>query len=74
MFGRHLELKLVKNSEKSPFVDVSPSMTPEEIERIAKKVFKYVIIGAASTMAFATLLNTTSEIAVNRFSNPKNEN
>ena len=68
MFGRHLEVKLVKNSKETTEA-TTPLVNPEDVRRIAKDVVKYVTIGAAALMATATVLDTVSKITVNSIDN-----
>ena len=67
MFGRHLELSVVKN-DKDRMVETTPILDPEDINRVAKKVIKYLAVGTVATFAAVITMNTASEIAVNRLS------
>ncbi|ASR80096.1 hypothetical protein PQB77_gp35 [Arthrobacter phage Correa] len=63
--NRHIQVKLVKDKPVSEEA-VTPSVTPEDIQRVAKNVVKYVAVGAAAVLAAATILDTVSKIVVDK--------
>ncbi|ASR80291.1 hypothetical protein SEA_JEGGS_37 [Arthrobacter phage JEGGS] len=63
--NRHIQVKLVKDQPVSEEA-VTPSVTPEDIQRVAKNVVKYVAVGAAAVLAAATILDTVSKIVVDK--------
>ena len=73
MFKNHaLEVRVRKNGQAEVNEPEKPSVTPEDITRVAKKVITYIAIGIMGSYAAATILNTTSEITVHKLtSEPK---
>ncbi|ASR80001.1 hypothetical protein SEA_ARCADIA_37 [Arthrobacter phage Arcadia] len=63
--NRHIQVKLVKDQPVSEEA-VTPSVTPEDIQRVAKNVVKYVAVGAAAVLAAAAVLDTVSKIVVDK--------
>ncbi|AXH44174.1 membrane protein [Arthrobacter phage GoCrazy] len=63
--NRHIQVKLVKDQPVSEET-VTPSVTPEDVQRVAKNVVKYVAVGAAAVLAAATILDTVSKIVVDK--------
>lgn len=63
--NRHIQVKLVKDQPVAEET-VIPSVTPEDIQRVAKNVVKYVAVGAAAVLAAATILDTVSKIVVDK--------
>ncbi|AMM44404.1 hypothetical protein MUDCAT_36 [Arthrobacter phage Mudcat] len=63
--NRHIQVKLVKDQPVSEEA-VTPSVTPEDVQRVAKNVVKYVAVGAAAVLAAATILDTVSKIVVDK--------
>ena len=73
MFGRHIEVKLVKTSKTQP--EAESKWTSEEINRVAKDVLTKVAIVTAATAGFIVVLKASAEIAVNTVDNhQKNKN
>lgn len=74
MFGRHIEVKLVKDSKTQPEAAES-KWTSEEINRVAKDVLTKVAIATAATAGFIVAMKASAEIAVNTVDNhQKNKN
>ncbi|ALY08724.1 hypothetical protein FDH65_gp39 [Arthrobacter phage Circum] len=63
--NRHIQVKLVKDQPVSEEA-VTPSVTPEDVQRVAKNVVKYVAVGAAAVLAAAAILDTVSKIVVDK--------
>ena len=74
MFGRHIEVKLVK-TPKTQQVETESKWTSEEINRVAKDVLTKVAIATAITAAAIITLKASADIAVNSVDNhQKNKN
>ena len=74
MFGRHFQVKLVKDSKTQPEAAES-KWTSEEINRVAKDVLTKVAIATAATAGAIITLKAAADIAVNTADNhQKNKN
>lgn len=70
--NRHIQVKVVKD-EKNETVNETPTITPEDIERMLHNGLKKVVIGALVVGTVFTALDTASQIAVKKTKEAKND-
>jgi len=70
MFKNHkLEIRLKKDRTEDGMVDVTPSITKEDILEISKTVVKYVAVGALTVLAASAALDTAKFAAMTGIEN-----
>lgn len=70
MFKNHkLEIRLKKDRTEDGMVDVTPSVTKEDIIHISKNVVRYVAIGALTVLAASAALDTAKYAAMTGIEN-----
>lgn len=68
MFGRHIEVKLVK-TPKTQTIETETKITPEEIKAVANDILKKVAIATAATAGFIVAVSAIADITVNSIDN-----
>ena len=64
-----LEIRLKKDRTEDGMVDVTPSVTKEDILEISKTVVRYVAIGALTVLAASAALDTAKYAAMTGIDN-----